>query len=375
MELVIEPNTKVLHVINGENYAGAERVQDLLGAELPEFGYDVTFCCVKPDKFPAVRRTEDVPVYLTPMGGRLDFRPAWSIAKLIREHNFRLIHSHTPRSLALSDMACAITSRPHVYHQHSVTSAESTRRAQDKINSVSERFSLRRATQIIAVSNSLQNHLISDGISADRVSVVHNGVYSTGPLVRRSPPSARWIVGTVALFRPRKGLEILLNALSILVRRGREVRLRAVGEFESTDYEFFIKRMVDQLGLTSHVEWRGFRTDITAELQGMDLFVLPSLFGEGLPMAVLEAMAAGVPVVASEVEGIPEAIRDGIDGVLCRPGSNTALSEGIDRFLTEKINWQKLRESAHLRQGNDFSARSMSRGVAEVYTRVLGASH
>ena len=76
-----------------------------------------------------------------------------------------------------------------------------------------------------------------------------------------------------------------------------------------------------------HITWTGFTRDVLDELRQMDLFVLPSLFGEGLPMVVLEAMAAGVPVVATRVAGIPEAIRPGQDGVLVEPGDAEDLAE------------------------------------------------
>ena len=103
----------------------------------------------------------------------------------------------------------------------------------------------------------------------------------------------------------------------------------------------------------------------------MDLLVLPSLFGEGLPMVVLEAMAAGVPVIASRVEGIPEAIRDGQDGLICPPGDPRELAAAIGRFVAREVDWQQVRATAHRRQAERFSDRSMAQGVADVYRRVL----
>src|SRR5947199_6762130 len=73
---------RVLHVINGEHFAGAERVQDLLALRLREFGVEPAFACLKPLKFPAARRSQQTPLDLTPMAGRFDIRPAWRLAKL-----------------------------------------------------------------------------------------------------------------------------------------------------------------------------------------------------------------------------------------------------------------------------------------------------
>src|SRR6185437_10508788 len=112
---------------------------------------------------------------------------------------------------------------------------------------------------------------------------------------------------------------VLLETLAELRSRGRELRLRAVGTFETPEYHASVMDQVEHLGLQDIIDWRGFQTDVSAELAQIDLFVLPSLFGEGLPMVVLEAMAAGVPVVGTWVEGVPEAIRDGAAGLMVPP--------------------------------------------------------
>src|SRR5579871_5492205 len=88
---------RVLHLINGEHYAGAERVQDLLAMRLPDCGVEAAFACLKPDRFPAARRSQQSACYLTPMANRFDLRPARSLARIIRREHFDLIHTHTPR--------------------------------------------------------------------------------------------------------------------------------------------------------------------------------------------------------------------------------------------------------------------------------------
>ena len=93
--------------------------------------------------------------------------------------------------------------------------------------------------------------------------------------------------------------------------------------------------MARQLEVDDLIDWVGFTRDVEAQLAQMDLFVLPSLFGEGLPMVVLESMAAGVPVVATSVEGVPEAIRDGIDGLLVEPDDAGQLADAI-RTLVQR---------------------------------------
>ena len=119
------------------------------------------------------------------------------------------------------------------------------------------------------------------------------------------------------------------------------------------------------------IDWTGFCSDISQQLTQMDLFVLPSLFGEGLPMVVLEAMAAGVPVVATRVEGVPEAIEHGVHGVLAEAGNPSALADAIRDVIAGRHDWLALRQCALARQAASFSDRSMAAGLANVYRQHL----
>ena len=110
-----------------------------------------------------------------------------------------------------------------------------------------------------------------------------------GPRRPHNPRGGTWTIGTTALFRPRKGLEALLEALASLRERSFDVRLRAVGPFETKIYEKEMKRRAAKLELDAAIDWVGFVRDVQSQLSKMDVFVLPSLFGEGLPMVVLEA--------------------------------------------------------------------------------------
>jgi glycosyltransferase involved in cell wall biosynthesis len=365
----VTPRFRILHLINGEHYSGAERVQDLLAERLPELGFDVGFVCVKPDRFPEIRRSR-APLYGIPMRSRFDLRAIAGVCRIIREEGYQILHAHTPRTLLLSRIAAAITGRPLVYHVHSPTARDSTRSLQNRLNAASERLCLWGNSRLVAVSSSLGAYMRSLGYAAERVTVVPNGVPQGDPPPRQQP-HGEWTLGTVALFRPRKGTEVLLEAIALLRSAGHAVRLRAVGAFETIEYEKLLKDRAQTLAIEDAVDWVGFRRDVNAELQRLDLFVLPSLFGEGLPMVVLEAMAAGVPVAATRVEGVPEAIRDGLDGVLAAPGDSADLARCIARILVGELAWSQLRQSALTRHAETFSDAAMARGVGEVYRRVL----
>jgi glycosyltransferase involved in cell wall biosynthesis len=361
----------VLHVINGEHYAGAERVQDLLAAGLPECGFHVGFACLKPGRFEEARQYRAAPLVTLPMAHRLDLRAVWRLVAIIRRGGYRLVHAHTPRTAMVGRMAAWAAGVPMVYHVHSPAPHDSTRRWRNRVNALVEWGSLRGRSRLIAVSRSLCQHLVGQGYDPARIAVVHNGVPCLAPVPDRVPPRGVWTLGTVAWVRPRKGIEVLLDALALLRRQGLPVRLRVVGPLETPAYEAKLQAQVGRLGLGDSIDWTGFTTDVPAALRQMDLFILPSLFGEGLPMVVLEAMACGVPVVATRVEGVPEAIRDGREGVLAEPNDAAGLARAILRVVSGELDWAQLRARAIRRQVRSFSARSMAAGVARVYRQVL----
>lgn len=362
---------RVLHVINGEHYSGAERVQDLLAGRLPEFGFEAGLACVKPSRFPLVYKSRGALIFSTPMASKWDLRPVRQILQLVRGGRFDLIHAHTPRTALLGAMAAALARVPLVCHVHSPAARESTSALRNLAGAMVEQVGFRRASALIAVSQSLGRRLCRWRRFRDRVFVVPNGVPGREPRPARGAGETGWTLGTIALFRPRKGLEVLLQSLALLRWKGLPVALRAVGEFETPEYRRQILARADALGLAESIEWTGFARDVDRQLARMDVFVLPSLFGEGLPMVVLEAMAGGVPVVATRVEGTPEAIRDGQDGILVEPSDPRELAEGISQLILGELDWEMLRASALRRHEECFSDRAMTAGVAEVYRRVL----
>lgn len=362
---------RVLHLINGEHYAGAERVQDLLAESLPEFGYEVDFACLKPDQFPSQRRYRDAQIHDVSMSSRIDLKVARRVAAIAESGDYRIIHTHGPRSALVGRFAASLSGRPMVHHVHSPTSRDSTRSFWNRVNARMEVFGVKKVAHVIVVSESLRRHTEEAGFPSCPVSVVHNGV--SRPSSQRSSilPEGSWTLGTVALFRPRKGVEILLEALASLTRDQVATQLVAVGDFETPEYEREIKSTATDLGLEGLVTWTGFTDRVADRLSQMDIFVLPSLFGEGLPMVILEAMAAGVPIVATDVEGISEAIRADTDGLIVPAGDPQAIAAAVRSLVRGEADWSSLRSSAMRRYEEHFTDRAMATGVAAVYREIL----
>ena len=361
---------RVLHVINGEFYSGAERVQDLLGLCLPQYGYEAGFACLKPVRFPVERECQDTTLQDLSMRSKLDLRAAKRLAQVAKIGGYDLLHAHSPRSLMITKIAAWLADKPFVYHVHSPTSKDSTRPIANRINQFIEQQSLRGVSQLICVSESLGKHMSAEGYDDELISVVPNGVPRRGELQPRETPTGTWTLGMVALFRPRKGTEVLIEALSILREQGVDVRLRAVGPFESEDYQNEILELSNEHGVSDAIEWTGFTNDVNAELDQMDIMVLPSLFGEGLPMVIIEAMSAGVPVVSTDVQGVPEVLNGGF-GVVAKPNCAISMADCLRQVISGEVDWQEIREQAWKRQAERYSDNSMASGVAAIYDRVL----
>jgi glycosyltransferase involved in cell wall biosynthesis len=362
---------KVVHVITGDLFAGAERVQDLLAAQLPAFGYDVSFICLKEGEYQQRLLAENRDVSTLAMRSRFDLaRTALQIANRVRAVEGQLIHTHTVRGSLIGSIAAALTGLPMVHHIHSPTSRNTANGWTNRFNTLVERVSLMRGV-LIPVSDSLAQYLVLQGYAASRISTVHNGV-PVGELRSPSPECGRPLtLGMVALFRPRKGIEVLLHAMARLVEQGQQVRLRAVGTFECREYEEHVLALAAKLGVSGCVEWRGFQRNVLDELAQVHVLVVPSLFGEGLPMVILEAMAVGLPVVAAEVEGIPEAIRDGQEGSLVPPGDPQALATALLRLASDPDGARGMGIAGQRRQRKQFSDVAMAGHVSQIYDRLL----
>ena len=372
----VEPTTRwarVLHLINGQYYAGAEKVQDLLAQRLPELGVEVGFGCVKPDRFAELRHSVDTPLHDFAMRFKVDLRPARKLAGLLVREEYDLLHTHTPRAAMVGRLASVMAGVPMVHHFHGQTSSEMTNRFKGWMNALTERVSLTRVAGVIAVSESLARYVAAQGVAESSIRVVPNGVPTRyDRLPRRKTPTKRWAIGTVALFRPRKGLEVLLDSVAKLRQAtDREIRLRVVGQFESAQYESEVRQRVAERGMEPYVDWIGFTPNVGDELKRMDIAVLPSVLPEGLPMVLIEAMAAGVPVAGTRVDGITDVICDGIDGVLAEPANVDDMAAALGEIISGDVSWSELRRHAHRKQTERFSDQSMAAGVAQLYREIL----
>ncbi len=236
-----------------------------------------------------------------------------------------------------------------------------------------QRLIAARVGRYLAVSHALARQLTAAlPIPPGNVQVIHNGV-RLAPFASPAPRpdgSGRPVVLTLARLDAQKGHRYLLEAAAAVP----EAQFVLAGEGPE---RAALEAQAAALGLGERVCFLGYRADATALLAGCDVFVLPSL-NEGLPLSILEAMAAGKPVIASAVGGLGEAIVSGESGLLVPPAAPDAVALAIRQVLADPALARRLARAGRARVERDFSASAMVGQVTGVYTELLarrGGSH
>jgi glycosyltransferase involved in cell wall biosynthesis len=225
--------------------------------------------------------------------------------------------------------------------------------------------------QYVAVSDAVRHVLITSGVPAQRVQTIHSGIdLHRFPEIKAAPalfPAGTRIIGTVGHLAGHKGHRYLLEAIALLIRD--EPRLGVViagdGALRAT-----LEAQAVALGITAHVCFTGFRHDILALMQSFEIFVFSSYL-EGLGTAILDAMALGKPVVATRAGGIPEAVQDGITGLLVPPRDPQALADAVRYLLCHPEQAQIFGRAGRQRVEHSFTVEQMVCRTLEVYEWVL----
>ncbi|HEY9514722.1 MAG TPA: glycosyltransferase family 4 protein [Gemmatimonadaceae bacterium] len=290
------------------------------------------------------------------------------ITDLLRSHRVQVAHSHE-FSMGLYGAAAARRAGA----RHLITMHGGRYYAEHWRRRSALRWAVRNSAALVAVSEATADDLRRTlRLAHDRVQVVPNGIpFRDGAraAVRREIAlgDGELLLVAVGNLYPVKGHAILLRALG---------KLRRAGELESVPWRLAIAGRGDEdsslralavaEGLSERVTLLGYRKDVPDILAAADLFVMPSL-SEGLPLALVEAMAAGLPVVASDVGGIPEVADRGCEAILVPPGDPTMLAEALGRLLRDGAARASLGAAARSRALRDFSVTRMCDAYERLY--------
>lgn len=206
------------------------------------------------------------------------------------------------------------------------------------------------------------------GADASKLKVLHNGI-DDEPLRPRLEQPGEIVLGCVARLERMKGVEVLLDAFTVLALRYPQLRLVFVGQGDLDDE---MRSRTAERGLSDRVDYLGhYSGDIAALLAGFDLFVFPSLW-EGFPYSIVEAMRSAMPIVSTNVGGIPEAIQTERDGLLVEPSSADSLVGAIIRLIESPELRHNLGRAARLRFNQEFSLQQMHKRARELLATSIG---
>jgi glycosyltransferase involved in cell wall biosynthesis len=307
----------------------SDRSETWMYRRLRSMGVDLEVLCDPDSNAAGELRADGVPVHALTFHSRLDWHAARAIRTLLRDGAFDIVHAFNKR--ALSHAMLASRRLPvQVMTYRGVIGNLSRWNPEARWT-----FFNPRLAGIVCVCHAVREHLAGIGISPDKLRTIHKGHdpawYRPAPraeLTRLGIPPDAFVAGCAGRMRARKGLTALLDAVAQLPKN--TVHLLLVGALADPEAERKIRRH----GLQDVVHTPGFRRDAPALMGACDIFVMPSLRREGLPRAVIEAMAQGTPALVTHVGGMPEIVRDGIEGRVVEPGNVTALAEAI-RYMRE----------------------------------------
>jgi len=368
----------VLTLTDVVGLGGAERVAEDLCVLADPQRFRRSLCVTRPtahvngsEASLARLRESGVEVILAERRHRLDWRAVQRLVSLLRHGRVDVVHAHKFGSNVWAAMLGHALGVPVVIaHEHTWSfEGQPARRVADR------EVVARLSDAVIAVSEADRSRMIATvGMPADRVVLVHNGIAGAGPgdgeAVARElglRPGAPVLLQTATL-RPQKAVEVMIAAAAIVRRAHPDVRLLIAGYGDVAR----LRTVAADHGVSDEVMVLGPRTDVADLLACATVGVLSSDF-EGMPLAVLEYMAAGLPVVATDVGGLPEMVREGETGFLVAPRDPAALAERVVRLLDDPAMARDMGARGRVRQQESFSQTAMVGAVAELYERLLAA--
>ena len=301
------------------------------------------------------------------------------IYRLLRREGFDLVHTHTSKAGILGRVAARLAGVPHIVHTpHGQAFNGYAGRAMTTLFVLLERWAATFTDRIIGLTDreirdNLERRIgepeqfvnIPSGIDLKRFETSEREAGNVKASLGLSP-SVR-LIGSVGRLEPIKGHAYLLDAFAILAPRFPDLYLALVGDGELLPE---LRSRAENAGLTDRVLFLGWREDVPALLHAFDLFVFPSL-SEGMGRALVEAMAAGLPVVATKAASIPEVLADGEAGYLVEPSSGASLAAGIEKVLLDRELQSRLVKAGRER-ARDYSVEAMLQKIEAVYQDVLG---
>lgn len=319
-----------------------------------------------------------IPVFQIPMSGRSYLPAVNGIKKLLKKYDPDVVHTHGQRAGLVGRLATKNLPIKIVHTEHTYTSEFRLKNPVLHLSHLRAMKVLNQYTDYtIAVSKAVKQFLIKNKLAKDgKISVVYNGITPMTKKIGENEISAfkseygiegkDIVIGTVGSFNEQKDTKTLIQAVAKMIKKWPNIKLVLVGKGHLRRK---LEHLAKRLKIEDRVIFTGVLTNVLPALKSFDIFVLPSL-SEAFGITLLEAMKAGVPIIATKVGGIPEIIRHNHNGILVEPRDAKGLAAAIMRLLNDKKLTKKLTHN-HAESVAKFSADKMIKATEEIYTNLF----
>lgn len=359
---------RIIHVDSGLHWRGSQH-QIIYSMEgQADRGHDTMLAC--PPGVPLAKRAAELrfPVVEVPMWGEFDLVAIVKLASAFRRLEPQVVHLQSSQAHVLGGAAARIAKVPAVIL---------SRRLDNPIRGRLSRWKYRHLYDwVISVSDGVKDMLVDAGIRPDLISTIHSSVPDSlwqydgdGDRIRDEfrLDSSNRIITTMAHIERRKGIDTLIDAMPMIIQQVPQARVLVVG---SGSYRPMIQQRVAAMRLGDNILLPGARTDVPDILAASDVVVCPSYL-EGCSNSLLEAMAAGKPVIGTKVGGTPEIIEHWVNGLLVPPKDPEALAWATVRVITDQSLAADFGKAGRRIVRENFSVDRMVDETLQIYSRVL----
>ncbi|MFW6139755.1 MAG: glycosyltransferase family 4 protein [Acidobacteriota bacterium] len=358
----------LFQIDSGKEWRGGQRQSFFLVRELKRKGYPCRFYVQPNSPLHEKAEQEGLPVFPLKVRSEADIISVLKLTRQMKRANCVLVHSHDAHSAAVSAMASS---------RAKVPIRVISRRVDFPLkNNYFSKIKYRRdIDMIIAISEGVKKVLVSSGIEQKKIRVVPSGIdyspfenISSNDYLHRELGFTKndFLVGIVAHLADHKGHKYLIEAASILKKKASHIKLVIVGK---GPLRMELDQKAKELGVEDIVLFLGFREDIPQIMASLDLFVLSSYL-EGMGTSILDAMASRLPVVATEVGGIPEVVVHEKTGLLVSPKDPEALAQAILRIYNDRKLAYSYGENGYRLVHEKYSSRAMAKKIIKEYEKI-----
>lgn len=368
-----------LHLISSTAFLGAERVVCELAACLnpSRFNVKIGLLGSPPEVVEAFKNAlagTSAEVIEFTCDGKISFFSLISIKRFMEDNKINIVHSHGYKSDFYALLANLLSKN----HAVSVATNHNwiTSSIKERVYKTIDALTLLKFNAVVAVSNVLKNEIIEKGVKSEKVKVISNGIdinicnsleLRDSTRVDLGLTKSHFVIGCVASLTHEKAHSDLLQAFAVVVKTIPESRLVIVGSGILLEE---LRALATTLGIKEYVVFAGYRKDARALYIVFDVFALVSLT-EGLPMAMLEAMATSLPVVVSAVGAIPQVITSMENGILTKPGDIDAIAKSFIKLALDTELRKSLGCNARRDVVENYSVSRMARDYETLYDKVM----